>query len=328
MRAIVITAPGGPEVLEEREVATPEPGPAEIRVRIHAAGVNRADLLQRRGRYPAPPGVPADVPGLEYAGTVEAVGAGARRWEVGERVMGLVGGGAYAEAVVVDEREALPIPDGLSFEEAAAIPEAFMTAHDALFSLIGIEPREILLVHAVGSGVGTAALQLARAAGVRVIGTSRTAWKLERAAELGLELGIDTSREDFVETVLRHTGGEGVHAILDLVGGPRLNDNLRVLRPRGHMAMVGLVAGASAELDMGLLLRQRLVLMGTVMRSRSLEEKIASARAFRQFGIPLLETGRIRPILDTIYPMREVAEAHRRVEANANFGKVVLTWGG
>jgi putative PIG3 family NAD(P)H quinone oxidoreductase len=328
MRAIVITAPGGPEVLEVRELPTPEPGPGEVRVRVQTVGVNRADLMQRRGLYPAPPGSLADVPGLEYAGEVDLVGPGVDRWSTGDRVMGIVGGGAYAEAVVVDEREALPIPNGLGFEEAAAIPEAFLTAHDALFTLLDLGAGEDLLIHAVGSGVGLAALQLARAAGARVFGTSRSGWKLERAVELGLDIAIDSESAPFDDVVLQETGGKGVAAILDLVGGGYLAGNLRALATRGRVAVVGLVAGRTAELDLGLLLQKRLTLIGTVLRSRTLEEKIAVAEAFSETALPLFTSGRLRPVLDRVYPFTEVGAAHEYVEGNRNFGKVVLRWEG
>ncbi|HEX6939196.1 MAG TPA: NAD(P)H-quinone oxidoreductase [Longimicrobiales bacterium] len=326
MRAVVMSEPGGPEVLRVREVATPEPGAGEVRVRVYAAGVNRADLLQRRGRYPAPPGVPADVPGLEYAGIVDAVGAGVSRLRPGDRVMGLVGGGAYAEAVVVEEALALPIPDGLAFEEAAAVPEAFITAHDAVFTLMGVRAGDWLLVHAVGSGVGLAALELAREAGARVIGTSRSAWKLERARELGLDAAIDASAGGFAAAVRERTGGAGVDAILDLVGGAYLGENLRALAVKGRMAVVGLVSGSTAELDLGLVLRKRLTLIGTALRSRSTEEKVAATRAFAGAALPLLARGRIRPVVDSVFPARDAAEAHRRMESNQNFGKIVLRW--
>ncbi|HEX7051281.1 MAG TPA: NAD(P)H-quinone oxidoreductase [Longimicrobiales bacterium] len=326
MKAIVIGEPGGPEVLELREVPAPEPGAREIRMRVQAAGVNRADLLQRRGRYPAPPGVAPDIPGLEYAGVVERVGAGVTAWRPGDRVMGLVGGGAYAEAVVVHEDEALPIPARLSAEEAAAVPEAFITAHDALFTLLGVGAGDRVLIHAIGSGVGTAALQLAHTAGAVTFGTSRHAWKLERGAGLGLDVAIDAGREAFADVVSDRTGAAGVDAVLDLVGGAYLHDNLRALAVRGRMAVVGLVAGRAAELDLGLLLRKRLTLIGTALRSRSLDEKIAATRAFRDTGLPLLEAGRVRPVLDRVYPMDAAADAHRRMEANENFGKIVLRW--
>lgn len=327
MRAIVITAPGGTDVLVQRDVPLPRPGPGHVRVRVHAAGVNRADVLQRRGRYPAPLGAPADIPGLEYAGTVDAVGEETRLWQPGDRVMGLVGGGGYAEAVVVHEREALRVPDALSFEEAAAVPEAYITAHDALFSRLQVALGDCLLVHAVGSGVGIAALQLAVVAGATVYGTSRSAWKLERARTLGLELAVHTAREDFAEAVLRHTDNTGVHAILDLVGGAYLTRNLRVLASQGRQVVVGLMAGRSAELDLGQIVRKRLTLVGTALRSRALEEKIEAVRRFDRHALPLLATGRLRPVVDRVYPATEVADAHRRMEANENFGKIVLTWG-
>lgn len=249
MQAVVITAPGGPEVLKLEERPDPVPGRGEIRVRIRAAGVNRADLLQRRGLYPAPPGWPADVPGLEYAGEVESAGPDVTLWRPGERVMGLVGGGGYAEYAVVPERVAVAIPERLSFEEAAAVPEAFITAHDALFARLGLALGERLLVHAVGSGVGTAALQLAKAAGATVLGTSRSAWKLDRARDLGLDAAIDASGGAFADAVRRATGGAGVHAALDLVGGPYTAGSLECLATRGRLAVVGLTGGRSAELD-------------------------------------------------------------------------------
>jgi NADPH:quinone reductase-like Zn-dependent oxidoreductase len=242
--------------------------------------------------------------------------------------MGIVGGGAYAEAVVVDEREALAIPHGLGFEEAAAIPEAFLTAHDALFTLLDLGAGEDLLIHAVGSGVGLAALQLARVAGARVLGTSRSGWKLERAVELGLDIAIDSESASFDDVVLRETGGKGVTAILDLVGGGYLAGNLRALATRGRVAVVGLVAGRTAELDLGLLLQKRLTLIGTVLRSRTLEEKIAVAEAFSETALPLFTSGRLRPVLDRVYPFAEVGAAHEYMEGDRNFGKVVLRWEG
>lgn len=326
MRVIVVTAPGGPDVLELRERPPPEPGEGRIRVRVRATGLNRADLLQRRGLYPAPPGSPDDVPGLEYAGEVDGVGAGVRRWSPGDRVMGLVGGGGYGEAVVVHEREAVRIPSSLSFTEAAAVPEAFITAHDALFTRLGLAMGERLLIHAVGSGVGLSALQLARAAGATVFGTSRTPEKLERAAELGLDHGIDAAGTDFAAAVREAAGGAGVHAILDLVGAGYLAGNIDVLEPLGRMVVVGLVSGRSAELDMAAVLRKRLTIVGTALRSRPLEQKIAAVRAFERQVLPLLADGRVAPVIDRVVPAGEVQDAHRAMEANENFGKIVLEW--
>jgi len=309
----------------------PQPGPGEVLVRVHAAGLNRADILQRKGHYPAPPGVPADIPGLEYAGEVAALGAptsppGARRWSVGDRVMGLVAGGACAESVVTHGDTAIAVPEGWSFVEAAAVPEVFLTAYDALIRQMRLTAGESVLIHAVSSGVGTAAVQLARAWGARTLGTSRSAEKLGRAAPLGLDVAIDTSREDFADAVQRGTGGRGVDVVLDLVGGPALEGNLKALTVRGRMIVVGLTAGRSAPLDLGLVLSKRLTIVGTALRSRTLEEKAALTRDFEREVMPLLAAGRVAPVLDRVFPMAEVAEAHRVMEANAHFGKIVLAW--
>jgi putative PIG3 family NAD(P)H quinone oxidoreductase len=326
MRAVIIGKPGGPEVLSIEGRPVPQPGPGEIRVRVHASALNRADLLQRRGNYPAPPGAPADIPGLEYAGEVDAVGEGAGLWAVGNRVMGIVGGGGHAEYVVVHEREGIRVPQNLSWEEAAAIPEVFLTAYDALFRQLDLTMGERLLILAVGSGVGTAALQLASAAGATVIGTSRTAAKLKQAMEMGLEVGVDTSKEDLAEAVNQATYGSGVHAVLDLVGGKLLEASLRVVALRGRVVVVGTTGGTKVEVDLGLLLRRRIHLFGTVLRSRPLEEKIALAREFSNAVLPLISSGRIKPVIDSVFPMDAIRTAHERMEENASFGKIVLTW--
>ncbi|HEX2202920.1 MAG TPA: NAD(P)H-quinone oxidoreductase [Longimicrobium sp.] len=326
MRAVVITRPGAPEVLEIQERELPEPGPGQIRVRVRTSALNRADLLQRRGAYPAPHGAAADIPGLEYAGEVDAVGEGAGLWAVGNRVMGIVGGGGHAEYVVVHEREAIRVPQNLGWEEAAAVPEAFLTAYDALFRQLDLKVGERLLVHAIGSGVGTAALQLARAAGATVIGTSRTADKLKRAEQMGLEVGVDTGREDLAEAVNQATYGSGVHAVLDLVGGKLLEASLRVVALRGRVVVVGTTGGAKAEIDLGLLLRRRIHLFGTVLRSRPLEEKIALAREFSSSVLPLISSGRMHPVVDSTFSFADIRKAHERMEENRSFGKIVLTW--
>ncbi len=326
MRAVVITEPGAPEVLRLLEVPDPEPGPGTIRVRVEAAGVNRADLLQRQGHYPAPDDAPRDIPGLEYAGTVDRVGPNVTVWSPGDRVMGLTGGGACAEYVVVPSDEAMAIPDGVTADVAAAVPEAFITAHDALRARAGLRSGETLLVHAVGSGVGTAALQLAKAWGARVIGTSRTGWKLERARELGLDDGIQPESGAFAEAVHALTAGRGVGAILELVGGDYLEEDLRCIAPLGRIVVVGLTRGRSAELDMGALLRKRLTITGTVLRSRSSVEKAAATRAFARDGLALVARGDVRPPIHAVLPMAEAAAAHRLLESNETFGKVVLRW--
>lgn len=327
MRAVVIARAGGPEVLELREgIPLPDPGAGEVRVRVHATAVNRADLMQRAGRYPAPPGSPRDIPGLEYAGVVELSGAGVRRWRAGDRVMGIVGGGGYAEAVVVHEDEALPVPDALSLTEAAAIPEVFLTAHDALFTQASLAAGETAVVHAAGSGVGSAAVQLAHAAGARVVGTARSPWKLERARTLGLDVAVDARHQDFVEVVMAVTDGRGADVVLDLVGGDLLGRNLEAAAEGARVIVVGLVGGATAPLDMRLLMRKRALVRGTVMRARSLADKIAVARAFERDAIPLLAAGRIVPVIDRVLPAGEAARAHELLERNETFGKVVLDW--
>ncbi len=326
MRAVIITRPGKPDVLKLQKRPVPEPGPSEVRVRVRASALNRADLLQRRGSYPVPPGAPADITGLEYAGEVDALGAGAGLWAEGSRVMGIVAGGGHAEYVVVHEREAMRIPQNLTWEEAAAIPEAFLTAFDALFTRLDLQMGERLLIHAVGSGVGTAALQLANAAGARTIGTSRSPDKLEKAADLGLVKGIDSSGKEWPTAVRMATGGEGVHAILDLVSGSYFAGNLGLLTTLGRIVVVGTVAGARAEMDLGMLLRKRAQVTGTILRARPLEEKIALAREFSDAVLPLFSSGRIRPVVDRSYAFTEVQQAHRAMEANENFGKIVLVW--
>jgi putative PIG3 family NAD(P)H quinone oxidoreductase len=324
MRAIVIARPGGPEVLELRELPDPAPPFGHVRVRVRLAGVNRADLLQRAGFYPAPPGVPADIPGLEYVGTVDALGEGVTRLAVGDRVFGLVAGGAYAEALVVHEREAVRAPDALSDEQAAAVPEAFVTAYDALVVRGRLAPGERVLVHAAGSGVGTAAVQLAHALGCHVVGTSRTQDKLDRCRALGLDAGVVPERGAFAEAVLAATGGAGADVVLDLVGGAYARDDLRAAAPRGRIVLVGLTAGASAELDLRLLLSKRLELVGTVLRSRPLEEKIEAAHLLERHLVPWLAAGALRPIVDRVLPLAEAGAAHAHVAGNATFGKVLL----
>ena len=326
MRAIIITRPGGPEVLEMLERPKPEPGVGQIRVRVRASALNRADIMQREGNYPVPAGVPADVSGMEYAGEVDALGPAATLWKIGARVMGIVGGAGHAEFLCVHEREAMPAPNSLSWEEIAAIPEAFLTAYDALFNRLELRTGETLLIHAVGSGVGTAALQIARVAGATVIGTARTAGKLERAKKLGLDVGIDASRGDWAAQVEATIGTERVHAVMDLVGGNYLEGNLRVLAVLGRMVVVGLTAGATAQFSMHLLLRKRLTVVGTVLRARQLEEKIELARDFSERWVPLFDSGRIKPVVDRVLPFSEVRAAHELMESNMTFGKIVMRW--
>jgi NADPH2:quinone reductase len=326
MRAVIITKPGGSDVLEIQDRPRPEPGLGQIRVRVKASALNRADVSQRRGNYPAPPGSPADIGGMEYAGEVEALGPGTSLWKIGDRVMGIIGGGGHAEYVCVHEREGIRAPRSTSWEDAAAIPEAFLTAYDALFNRLQVRGGETVLIHAVASGVGTAALQLARWTGLRVLGTARSAVKLERARRLGLDVAIDSSEGDWAGKIDQAIGANGVHGIVDLVGGNYLAGNLRVVAVRGRIVVVGLTAGASTDFNMGVLLRKRVTIVGTVLRARPLEEKIALAREFEDRIVPLFETGRLEPVVDRVFPFDEIRAAHDLMESNATFGKIVLTW--
>lgn len=326
MRAVKIVSYGGVEALEVRETERPEATADRVRVRVRAAALNRADLLQRRGRYPAPPGAPADIPGLEFAGEVDQIGHEVRTWRTGQRVFGITGGGAQAEYVFVPESALAEIPDNLDWAEAAAVPEVFITAHDALFTQGGLEMGERVLIHAAGSGVGTAAIQLARAAGAIVYGTARTSEKLERARSFGLDQAVAVEGDPliFTNAVREWTEGAGVHIILDLVGASYLAANLDALAPRGRLMLVGTLGGASAPLDFGVTMRKRLRITGTVLRTRSTEEKAHAVRRFATHVVPLLARGVVRPVVDKVYPMEEVRAAHEHLESNATFGKVVL----
>ncbi len=327
--AVKIRGAGGPEVLEIGEHEIAEPGPEQIRVRVVAAGLNRADLLQRKGRYPAPPGAPQDVPGLEFAGVVEACGARVTDHSIGEAVMGITAGGAMAEAVVVHAREVVPVPKGLGPVQAAAIPEVFFTAWDALFRQADLRAGSLLLVHAAGSGIGTAAIQLARLTGARVVGTSRDAAKLAELDALGRALDgalvVDRDTPRFSDA-LKEKLGRGADVILDGVGGGYLGENVAALGPRGRVVVIGLLAGASGELPLGMLLSKRASIVGTVLRSRGLEEKIALARDFDHHTRDAFERNLLRPIIADVMPMKDIAEAHRRLEANDVVGKLVMSW--
>jgi NADPH:quinone reductase len=324
MRAIVIREPGGPDVLTLRDVPDPEIPFGHVRVRVAFAGVNRADLLQRAGFYPAPPGVPADIPGLEYSGTVEAVGPGATRFSVGDRVFGLVAGGAYAEKLVAHEREIARIPEGIGDEEAAAVPEAFVTAYDAIVTQGHLAPGDRLLVHAAGSGVGTAGVQIGRAFGCFVMGTSRTEDKLARARPLGLDHGIVPKAGAFAAEVMKATGGAGADVVLDLVGGSYTAENLRAVALRGRVLVVGLTGGAHADVGLGDLLRRRATLIGTVLRARPLEEKIQAAQLLEKSLGAWLAARVIKAVVDRVFDLGEAGAAHEYVAADRSFGKVLL----
>jgi NADPH:quinone reductase-like Zn-dependent oxidoreductase len=290
---------------------------------------HRSEQLQRIGAYPAPADSPPDIPGLEISGEVIALGAGVERLAIGDRVFGLVGGGGYADMVVSHERALAKIPDGMSFEDAAAVPDAFITAHDAIVTQAKLTGGETLLVHAVGSGVGTAAVQLGRALGARVLGTARTQDKLDRARDLGLAVGIvpaaaNPSEPRFADSV-RAAAPEGADVVLELVGGAYFAEDLRCISTLGRLVLVGLMAGAKTEVDLGLVLRRRVRVFGTVLRARPLEQKIAAMRAFEAQVVPLFARGLLKPIVDCVMPLADAPRAHERMASNAGFGKIVLT---
>lgn len=327
MLAALILSYGGVEGLEVREVDEPaEPAADLVKVRVHAAALNRADILQRMGRYPPPPDVPKDIPGMEFAGEVKSVGNQVRQFQPGQRVFGITGGGAQAEYVVVPESTLAEIPDNLDWVQAAAVPEVFITAHDALFTQAKLTIGETVLVHAAGSGVGTAAIQLVRAAGARAFGTSRTAEKLERARAYGLDDSIAVGNDPtlFTEAVMKWTKGKGVNVILDLVGGAYLEGNLDTLALQGRLMFIGTTAGSQANLSFSKVMGKRLRLIGTVLRARSTEEKATATRLFAEQVVPLLAAGTVQPVVDSVYPLAEIRKAHQRMESNESFGKVVL----
>lgn len=327
MKAITIVTHGGVEGLEVREVETPPlTSPDLVRVRVRAAGLNRADILQRLGRYPAPQGAPQDIPGLEFAGEVESVGSDVHNWKPGQRVFGITAGGAQAQFIVVPSEHLVEVPSKLDWIEAAAVPEVFITAHDALFTQAGLQADETLLVHAAGSGVGTAAIQLAHAAGAKVFGTSRTADKLEKARKYGLNSSLVVSDDPkvLIDAIHKWTNGAGVNVILDLVGGKYLEANLAALARRGRMMLVGTPSGSKATLDFGIVMSKRLTIRGTMLRGRSRVEKAEATRLFEAQVIPLLADGTISPVIDSVYKMEDARRAHERLESNESFGKVVL----
>jgi putative PIG3 family NAD(P)H quinone oxidoreductase len=328
MKAVVITRFGGPEVLEIQDVPTPHPGPDEVLVHVRSTALNRADLLQRLGRYAAPPGAPENIPGLEFAGEVAEVGANAHRWREGDRVMGIVAGGAHAEFVTAHQDAVAAVPPNLEWSAAGAVPEVFITAHDAL-QQAEFKTGESVLVHAVGSGVGLAATQLVKALGGRAFGTSRTPDKIERAKPFGMESGYAvpepsalTGLSAFARNV---TGGGGFDVVLDLNGGPYFAASLDAMALRARLILIGGVAGGKTDVNLYHILSKRLHIIGTVLRARSLQEKIEVTTAFAREVGPLLGKGTIQPVIDSVFPLEKIQDAHRRLESNETFGKVVLT---
>ncbi|MCY3661954.1 MAG: NAD(P)H-quinone oxidoreductase [bacterium] len=322
MRAVVLAGYGGPEVLRLAEVEPPVPGPDEILVDVVSTALNRADLLQRMGRYPGPEAA-VEILGLEFAGRVAAVGARVGSLVAGDPVMGLTSGGSYAEQLVTHERMALRPPAGMALADAAAIPEVWITAWDALVCQGGLTSGRVALVHGGGSGVGTAAIQLARALGATVVATA-SAPKLARCRALGADLAVDYRGEDFVEATRDLTGGRGADVVVDIVGGDNLARNLSALAVRGSIVQVGLLGAGEATVPLRRLMAKRARLVGTVLRARPLEEKIALSRRFAREVLPLFESGRLRTVIDRRYGLDEVVEAHIYMQSNASFGKILL----
>jgi putative PIG3 family NAD(P)H quinone oxidoreductase len=322
MKAIVIREPGGPEVLETRDVPEPNVSRGDVRVRIRATAVNRADVLQRMGVYPAPPGSPKDIPGLEFAGEIDAVGEGVVEHAVGDRVFGISGGGTYAEKIVLPARAVAKMPRGFSFEDAAAIPEAFLTAYDA-FDQARLRAGDRVLISAVGSGVGTAATQIARALGARPFGTARTQDKIDRAKTLGLEGGVVPKDGRFADAVTAMMGS-GADVIIELAGGDYVTEDLACVAPRGRIVVIGLVAGPQASLQLGALLHKRVTIIGTVLRARPVEEKIRAAQMLERELAPLFEEKKLLPVVEKVLPLERAREAHESMQKNETFGKIVL----
>ncbi len=320
MKAILFDAPGGPEVLRYGDAPDPQPAEGELLVRVRATAVNRADTLQRRGNYAPPPGA-SPILGLELAGEVVQP---AGPWQTGDRVMAVVTGGGYAELATVPAGMAMRIPDRFSFEQAAAIPEVFLTAYLNLFTLGKLSAGETALIHAGASGVGTAAIQLAHAAGAQVIATAGAPEKVAFCRDLGASLAINYKQEDFAERVLAFTASHGADVVLDFVGAPYWNANLRAIATNGRLMLIGMLGGSRGELDLGPIMAKRITVTGTTLRRTPLPEKIALTQAFVAFAMPRFEQGELRPIVDSIYPLHTATEAHRRMEANHNIGKIVL----
>lgn len=326
MRAIRIREPGGPEVLVPCQRGQPQPGPGEVQIRVAAAGVNRPDCLQRQGLYPPPAGA-SDLPGLEVAGTVSACGEGVSEWRVGDRVCALLAGGGYAEYCVAPAGQCLPIPEGLDFVAAAALPETWFTVWTNLVERGALAGGERVLIHGGASGIGTTAIQIARARGAEVITTVGSQAKADAVSTLGATQVINYREADFRTAIAERIGKQGVDVILDIVGGPYLKDNIKLLNPDGRLVLIGVLGGTRGELDMGRVLFKRLTITGSTLRARSVAEKTRLRDAVLAGAWPDLEAGRTRPVIDSVLPLAQAAEAHARMEANTVIGKLVLKVG-
>ena len=323
MKAITIPEPGEADALVLAEVPAPEPAPGEVRIRVAAAGVNRADVMQRRGFYDPPPGS-SPYPGLEVSGTVDAVGEGVAQWSVGDEVCALLVGGGYAEQVCVPQGQVLPVPAGLLLEDAAALPEVVCTVWSNVFMTANLLPGQTLLVHGGSSGIGTMAIQLAREVGAHVAVTAGSAEKLEACRALGAEVLVNYREQDFVEEVRRATGGAGADVILDNMGAKYLARNVEALAVNGRLVVIGLQGGTRAEIDLNALLRKRAAVIATSLRARPVEEKAAIVAAVREHVWPLVQSGRVRPVVHSRHPLADAAAAHRELEESRHIGKILL----
>jgi NADPH2:quinone reductase len=323
MTAIAICAPGGPEVLVPEQRPVPAPGPTEVLVKVRAAGVNRPDVMQRKGQYPPPPGAP-DIPGLEIAGEVVAAGGKVSRWKIGDKICALVVGGGYAEYCLADEATALPVPKGFSFVEAAALPETFMTVWHNVFERGGLKAGETLLVHGGSSGIGTTAIMLAKAFGARVIATAGSPEKGEACKKLGADVAVDYNKEDFVAATKQATGGHGADLILDMVGGDYVDRNYDAAALEGRVVQIATQKGTKVTVDLRRLMLKRLTHTGSTLRARPVAEKAAIARALEAKVWPLLSAGKVKPVIDSTFPLAKAADAHARMETSAHIGKIIL----
>ena len=323
MKAVEIAQPGGPEVLRIAERPVPAMKPGEVLVKVAAAGVNRPDVEQRRGNYPPPPGA-SDIPGLEIAGTVVACGEGAGAWREGDAVTALVAGGGYAEYCTAPAEQCLPVPKGLSMAEASTLPETFFTVWHNVFDRVKLKSGELFLVHGGSSGIGTTAIQLAKAFGAKVYTTAGTAEKCEACLKLGADRAINYKTEDFAAIIKEETGGKGVNVILDMVAASYLKQNISSLATEGRIAMIALLGGRESTIDLGQFLRKRITLTGSALRPRSIAEKGAIAKSLLQNVWPLIEAGKVKPVMDSTLPLADAAKAHARMESSAHIGKIAL----
>jgi putative PIG3 family NAD(P)H quinone oxidoreductase len=323
MTAIGIKTPGGPEALAPEERPVPQPGPTEVLVRVKAAGVNRPDVMQRKGHYPPPPGA-TDIPGLEIAGDVVAVGANVTRWKIGDKICALVAGGGYAEYCVTDESNALSIPKGFSYVEAAALPETFMTVWHNVFERGALKAGESILIHGGSSGIGTTAIMLAKQFGAKVFITAGSADKCDACKKIGADVAIDYNKEDFVAVVKEATGKKGVDLILDMIGGDYVDRNFEAAAVEGRVVQIATQKGTKVTVDLRRLMLKRLTHTGSTLRARPVADKAAIAKALEAKVWPLLEAGKVKPVIDSTYPLNKASDAHARMETSLHIGKIML----